>query len=226
MTTITYITRLCKKEFNRDSPSLDFGIQVPRYCPICGMPQCPDVADSKLWKPDGDARYGTVMYTCNNCSRKYLVNYDLSPSAESWKPCSFYPVLDLSCKNDVLDPVSPRFSELYAQALRSEQLGDVDLAATGYRNAIECLIKDYAIVELHADPDTVTKESLFEAIGNYLDPDMVKTADVVRILGNDFTHYQRKYPQFDFKILKTYTAYFISLIERKIRINHPPVQRN
>ena len=53
----------------------------------------------------------------------------------------------------------------------------------------------------------------------------IKGADVVRILGNDFTHYERKYPEFDFKVLKKYMEISIQIIDTQLMINHPPVER-
>ena len=48
---------------------------------------------------------------------------------------------------------------------------------------------------------------------------------VVRILGNDYTHYERKYPQHDFELLKGYMEIFLKQIEVRYMVNHPPVSR-
>lgn len=70
------------------------------------------------------------------------------------------------------------------------------------------------------------KKKLFDAISQYLNqPDLINTADVVRILGNDYTHYKRKYPQHDFELLKGYMDIFLKQIEVQYMINHPPVSR-
>ena len=53
----------------------------------------------------------------------------------------------------------------------------------------------------------------------------MNTADVIRILGNDYAHYERKYPEHDFELLKRYMDIFINLVETKILIAHPPVER-
>ena len=100
------------------------------------------------------------------------------------------------------------------------------MAAIGYRHALECLVKDYAIIELKKDREEVVKKTLAEAIGEYLgEKELVATADVVRILGNDYAHYERKYPEHDFALLKNYMRIFIGLIETKFMISHPPVAR-
>ena len=118
------------------------------------------------------------------------------------------------------------FIDVYNQALRAEAAGDMALAAMGCRQALECLIKDFAIKELKRPQEEVEKASLFKAIGDYLnEKDLVASADVVRILGNDYVHYKRKYPEHDFILLKSYMNIFIKLVETKLLTAHPPVSR-
>ncbi len=88
------------------------------------------------------------------------------------------------------------------------------------------MFSDYAVSELKNDKDEVAKKSLFEAIGEYLPvKELISTADVVRILGNDFTHYDRKYPQYDFDLLKSYMNIFMEQIEVLYKIKNPPFTR-
>lgn len=86
-------------------------------------------------------------------------------------------------RNDNLASISERFIDMYNQALTSEHNQNYELAAIGYRSALEILVKDYAIQELNEPEETVSKKSLCDAIAKYLSqPDLVATADVVRIL--------------------------------------------
>jgi len=110
--------------------------------------------------------------------------------------------------------------------LRAELRGDIELAAIGYRKALERVVKDYAINELGAAPEEVVGKNLCMAIADYLDEkNLVATADVVRILGNDYAHYQRKYPEHDFTLLKEYMVIFVKMVETRILVAHPPVSR-
>lgn len=154
-----------------------------------------------------------------------MVNYNLDTGAKTATFGAFYPTFTATYENDVLAEFSPRFVELYNQALRSEFAGDIDLAATGYRHALECLVKDYAINRLGENHDEVCRKNLCQVIGEYFDSDMVRAADVVRILGNDYTHYERRYPELDFEVLKKYMEILIRLVETKELINNPPVSR-
>lgn len=221
-----YSTKRCSNEFAVTGPPFSkISVNKPHYCPICLSPQEGSRIDSKLWAACEGLHYGTVMYQCNSCGKKYLATYDIDTKHEKGTFKAFYPVLAVTYEDDLLQPVSPRFVDLYGQALRAEATGDIDIAATGYRNALECLVKDYAISELHEDRETVERKSLYDAIEAYLDEALIKTADVVRILGNDYTHYKQKYRDIDFENLKSYMEIFISLVQTKVRINHPPVSR-
>ena len=220
-----YTTKECKAEFATSDSDFAFNLSKPRFCPICRTPQEGTRLDSKLFRTEERKFYGVVAYTCNCCGKKYLVNYNLDANAKTATFGAFYPTFTATYENDVLAEFSPRFIELYNQALRAEFAGDIDLAATGYRHALECMVKDYAIKRLEKDHDEVCRKSLCQAIGEYFDSDMVKTADVVRILGNDYTHYERRYPDLDFEVLKKYMEIVIRLVETKELINNPPVSR-
>lgn len=66
-----------------------------------------------------------------------------------------------------------------------------------------------------------------DAISAYLgEHELVATADVVRILGNDYAHYEWKYPEWDFQQFKQYVEIFVKLIASRVLIIHPPVSRN
>lgn len=220
-----YTTKSCKDELSTSNPDFSFDLEKPRFCPICRTAQEGTHTDSKMFSSGKKRYYGVVEYTCNCCGKRYLVNYDVDINEKTAKFGAFYPTFTATYENDTLAKFSPRFIELYNQALRSEFAGDIDLAATGYRHALECLVKDYAINRLEKDHDEVCRKSLCQAIGEYFDSDMVKTADVVRILGNDYTHYERRYPELDFEVLKKYMEIVIRLVETKELINNPPVSR-
>ena len=220
-----FTEKSCRNELGMPATMPDFNIGKPRYCPICLTPQEGRHEESRLWNLGKGKYYGTVMYTCSSCNKRYLVTYNLDITNKTGKFSSFHPALAVTYENDLLKSVSTKFISVYSQALRAELAGDIDLAGMGYRKALECLLKDFAITELSADGETVEKLSLYDVIGKYYDRDIQASADVVRILGNDYTHYESKHPETDFKVLKKYMEIFIALIETKILINHPPVSR-
>lgn len=103
-----YSTKQCNSEFpvNGNSPLVNIPINKPHYCPICLSPQEGSRIDSKLWTVDDGFRYGTVMYQCNSCGKKYLATYDIDIENRKGTFKAFYPVLAVTYENDLLQPVS------------------------------------------------------------------------------------------------------------------------
>lgn len=229
MNTFKFSTKLCKDEFamKETENRFNFNLDKPLYCPICHLPQAGELTGNrKLWQFDNTRYYGTVMYRCTNCGKYYLVTYDIDTDKRTGDFGAFYPTLSVSYENETLQSISPSFINVYNQALTSEYAGNVELAAIGYRKAVEVLIKDFAIKFLKKPEEEVISKTLYSAISEYCQDDFtIKSADVVRILGNDYTHYERKYPEMDFQILKSYLNMFTELIERKIKLSSPPVSR-
>ena len=54
---------------------------------------------------------------------------------------AYYPQVSIKYENETIAAVSPRFIDMYNQALTSESLGNIELAAVGFRQALECLVK-------------------------------------------------------------------------------------
>jgi len=201
-------------------------VKKPMLCPRCGAYVDSTKVETKLFSMSADPHYGFVKYTCTHCKEPYIVAYEIDYEHKRTKFSAFFPCVSAEFENERLKNISPRFISYYNQAMRAELAGDIELAATGYRMSLECLVKDYAIRELGRDRNDVSRKSLYEAIGEYLgERDLISAADVVRILGNDYAHYERRYPEHDFPILKSYMEIFIRLIDTKIMIAHPPLGR-
>lgn len=139
-----------------------------------------------------------------------------------------YPHLKPTILPENIRELSPRFVNLYEQSYTAEQNGHTELAGSGYRNSIEILIKDFAIKKLDAPEKNVCKMDLYTSIGTYLKEVNIDTsaADVIRVLGNDYTHYQRKYDGIDFIVVKRYLEIFIQQIETKLLLMEPIVPTN
>lgn len=225
MEKMVYTEKMCGATCGNSTPAFNFPLQKPMLCPHCGAYEDGTITDRKLLPIADSNYYGVVLYTCTCCKKRYIVIYDIDTSKKSAKFGAFFPTPTVSYQNDLLAELSPKFIVMYHQALRAEQMGDIELAAIGFRQALECLVKDYAITELGKPQKEVIDKKLYEAIGDYLNSTLASAADVVRILGNDYAHYERKYPQHDFELLKSYMEIFIKLVETNVMIAHPPVSR-
>ena len=194
-------------------------------CPYCQIGTDAITTVIKAFQID-NGYIADVTYKCTSCDKIFHVSYVKLNDEEIYRPYSVYPNFQGRIFNKQIIDVSPRFVKLYNQAYKAEYDNNLELAGCGYRNALEILIKDYAINVLKEKREDVVKMRLYGAIEKYLsDVDMSKCADVVRILGNDNTHYERDYEHIDFEVLKDYLNIFISMIELKIKIKNPPVSR-
>ncbi len=198
--------------------------QKPLICPRCDFgTDGPITACAKVKYGKLDLGY-VISICCTHCGENFMSLYSYDKSGMHYLSC--LPQPSGAPLHAGLCELSPRFASMHKQAESAELSGLHDVAAMGYRAALEILVKDYAIIELKLPKDEVVKKKLAAAIGAYLNQSaLVKTADVVRILGNDHTHYQPEFPQHDFSILKHYYNIFINLVATQYDIAHPPVER-
>lgn len=207
------------------SSTFSFNYQKPTTCPHCGLGTDATLKDKATYSFNGN-RLLVSTCECTACHRHFFFACESSGGQDA-KMVTIYPCQQIvPYENKILASISERFIDMHNQALQAEYNQNIELAAIGFRSSLEILVKDYAIQELGEPVETVAKQSLCNAIAIYLrQPDLVKTADVVRILGNDYTHYQRKFPEHDFELLKKYMEIFLAQIEAQYMINHPPVSR-
>jgi hypothetical protein len=113
--------------------------------------------------------------------------------------------------------LSPNFYAIYNQTQKAEESGWILVAGPGYRKALEFLIKDYA-AKLHpADEEMIKKMELGPCIQQYMKNDMVKdTAQRAAWLGNDETHYLRKWEGKDLQDLKDLLALVGTAIQSEL----------
>ena len=142
--------------FGAGSPSPGpIKIEIPCYCPICDSRQAPAKNAAYRMLIDDVFSYGFIKLQCNACAKFYLTIYTIDCTE---KTCEFYTYIPFNNSvfdDEIIARTSQRFIDIYNQALNSEQRGDYDLAAMGCRNALEILIKDFAIKDLKEDYETV-----------------------------------------------------------------------
>ena len=89
---------------------------------------------------------------------------------------------------------SKSFVKIYNEAYSAEQQGLLEICGIGYRKSLEFLIKDYSIFK-HADKqEEIERRPLMQCINQYVtDERLKKVAQRATWLGNDETHYVRKW---------------------------------
>ena len=114
--------------------------------------------------------------------------------------------------------LSPEFCKIYDQAQQAENAKLDKICGPGFRKALEFLIKDFLLnLKFKNDKDAQTKvraATLAQCINNYIDEPRIKsTAARATWLGNDETHYDRKWSEMDIKDLKKLITMTVSWIE-------------
>lgn len=113
-----------------------------------------------------------------------------------------------------IEETSLSFIEIFGQVQEAEALGLTTLVGIGYRKAIEFLIKDYLCGKYPDKAEKIKKKSLGQCISDDVDDPNLKTcAERATWLGNDETHYVRKWLDRnveDLKILLSLTKHWVS----------------
>jgi len=106
------------------------------------------------------------------------------------------------------------FVRIFNQANHAEELGMSDIAGPGYRKALEFLIKDYSILSNSEASEAIKHKQLSSVINDYVtDTNVKSTAKRAAWLGNDETHYYRKWEDKDIRDLKILIELTVRCIE-------------
>lgn len=207
--------------------------EMARQCPICngyGAPQV--VRKNHLQILSSEDYYVFIEYLCAACEKPFLGIYELSKKYDSLnngyygKLIHTIPSINLTSLPEFILKVSPRAVKLYEASEMLFNMGYEDLSGSGFRSCMEILIKDYAISEQNLDKEKVSSLKLESVIKKVLPTlQLKKSADVVRLIGNGFTHYKNEFNYDDLILLKRYLDIMIKLLESEYLITHPKYQR-
>jgi hypothetical protein len=118
--------------------------------------------------------------------------------------------------------VSELFCQTYNQALTAEGNSLDQIAGPGFRKALEFLIKDFLIQYKFKDKpemhEAIRQTFLGKCIEQYIDEDRIKhCAKRAAWLGNDETHYARKWETKDIQDLKSLVTMTVNWIDLVIQ---------
>jgi hypothetical protein len=202
----------------------------PEECPIC-LHACHPTEAGNHYQQDFVDR----VFRCprSQCGRAFIARYKRTGRNTSNGPVyeleERFPVtFKISELGDIVKQISPDFVAIFAEAQKAEQSGWKLICGPGYRKALEFLIKDH-VIRLHAAADTDTPEKKAEAaakagaikklnlakcIREYVADERVKQVAARAVwLGNDETHYLRKWEDKDLRDLKNLIALTVHWIE-------------
>jgi hypothetical protein len=190
--------------------------RLPDHCPICLQ---------GIQPVDTNIRFVTEglvenIFRCprQQCERFFIARYRTYHPAAGGTKANLHDCVPFtirtSAQSDVMKRISPDFVAVYGQAEQAEKYGLTLVCGPGYRKALEFLIKDY-IIRSHPDKaDEIKKLLLGKCISDYVSNDRVRqVAERAAWLGNDETHYLRKWGAKDLQDLKGLVALTMHWIE-------------
>jgi hypothetical protein len=198
-------------------------------CPVCRTAATPTLLGAYAIGDGNHVAVVEIVYRCprNECRAVYV-----SVFKRPWNSMSGYSGrFSLSHsepsspeKPDVPEAVatlSERFVDVYSQACAAEQYGLSEVAGPGYRKAFEILIKDFITVHRAKTEDEGEGVKCNPRLGALVDEYFGKTklSDVlhrVAWLGNDETHYARRWEDKDLRDLHALLKIAINMIENDL----------
>jgi len=197
-------------------------IGAPDACPICHHKVVPMVMKATM---DGLVTRDRlqVAYLCPNreCGRMFIGIFN-TPGGHQQGIFFFEQVLPATpivaqFSKEIRD-LSPRFVDVHDDAEAAAAYGLKELEGMGLRKALEFLVKDFAMRGRdEAAIEMIRPMALAQVIENYCDDAKLKmAAKRATWLGNDETHYVKRWEEKDVNDLRTLVRITVSWIEREI----------
>jgi hypothetical protein len=194
-------------------------VDEPDTCPLCHrsihavLVQCQELPTRKLIQ-------ATFRCTSNACGEVFIATYAPhgTPGPHHTQQ---YRLQGLAPRNPAPVPtptrvatISPAFVEIRNQVAQAETHGLTQLVGIGLRKALEFLLKDYLCSQRPADADAIKAAPLGACIAQYVDdPRLKAAAQRAAWLGNDETHYVRRWEDRDVRDLNVLIALSVNWID-------------
>lgn len=186
---------------------------IPSDCPFCHKKITPNYLFGHTYSNSLD-----LTFVCPNpdCNKSFIAYYEYNRQNGNFYYVNKTTIGNLIGKefSDVICGISPGFTIIYNQSFSAEQLNLTEICGVGYSKALEYLIKDYIILNKSDEKEKVEKKQLGSCISEYIDDNRIKTVSKRAVwLGNDETHYVRKWQGKNLEDLKKLIDLTIHWIE-------------
>lgn len=186
-------------------------------CPRCHLAIHPKIAlVAKLY---ADMIQAVFQCTSHDCRELFVATYrfhgKLVNSRQAFDLSWVGPIKarPTTFPKTVVD-TSPTFVAVFNQSLAAEAQGLEQLVGIGLRKALEFLIKDFASSQHPDKAGQIRAAKLADCIGQYVNDQNVKEcAKRATWLGNDETHYVRRWETKDVNDLKTLVRLTVNWID-------------
>lgn len=207
MTEKTFISESFKTQYN--STGRVFKLELPSKCIHCGRIMTPDVEAST----DDKNLKAALLLKCTYCGKYFVAAYELiSPEHFHLIEYSYSAIIDYDLPIE-LEEFSPTGVEIYKQALKAEYYNLDQISGIGFRKALEYFIKDFLVNERNKTEYTERAIPLMQAIKELNFDKMINLATAATWIGNDETHYLKKYSKSEVDNMKKFIkalAFYLS----------------
>jgi hypothetical protein len=199
---------------------------LPDTCPSCKRGVEPRVLYAYLATTAAAKTLLYVVVACPiaSCQQLYFGTYlPVVTSSTNKIPDRFIQIsteflshISVPTFSDPISNLSPDFVDIYQQSSIAEANGLDAICGCGYRKSLEFIIKDYLSSLDHDRTDEIRNTFLGALIKQIPDTRIQGLAERATWLGNDETHYVRKWTDMDVRNLKALiqlTVYYIDAEE-------------
>ncbi len=193
--------------------------KIPEVCPYCQSSISVIHVISKYVNTDHQT-FMHVIYSCPNqkCQELILATYQYTAGTYDFVLVKIEPqkkVIREFIKE--INDLSERFVKIYNEAYNAEVLQLLEICGPGYRKALEFLVKDYLITKNPENQDDIKQLMLSACIKKYIKDDNIKfCSERAAWVGNDETHYVRKWDNKDLQDLKQLIELTVNWISNEI----------
>lgn len=180
-------------------------------CPFCFSHIEIQTLRGVFWSKNNKLQIFLKCKKCNNCfigDTRLIANifHIISLSKGNKKTREF---------QKEINELSPNFAKIYGESEVAEQENLTEICGVGYRKSLEFLIKDYLINKFSEKTEEIKEKALGACINEMIENSRIKEiSSRANWLGNDETHYFRKWEGKDLEDLKKLieiTVHFISM---------------
>ncbi|RYY00842.1 MAG: DUF4145 domain-containing protein [Gammaproteobacteria bacterium] len=172
----------------------------PSECPFCHKH-----IEPLLLFNDLDRQYLELVFKCpsNYCNRLFIHRYRTHNDYSFFLDSTTIGSIKEVTFSEEIRSISPSFTQIFNQAHFAEQHKLLEICGVGYRKALEFLIKDFLIKKDSSKAEVIKKKALGKCIQEDVSDTKIKSAAQRAVwLGNDETHYVKKWTEENLESLK------------------------
>jgi hypothetical protein len=186
---------------------------TPDTCPICHYKIVPEFCVAYYFSKNHFDDYDIIWRCANQHCYRLFISHHINGKLINSLPKE--PEL-IEVDKDILK-ISSRFYQVYKQALVAKSHDLLEISGMALRKALEILIKDYCIYKEPSMRDEIIKKKLITCINDYCQGRIKSSADKCRELGNDESHYEKKYEQLDVSDLEKLIAITMHWVSAELK---------